>query len=378
MFATPIFHRAAVLSLVLGTTALFPLAASAQTREDCDLLVTRIEESPSQQLGLTSDDVAVLLQRSDFAACRQALQRIDAGQPAGQRAQNNGNITVQQSAPRVTVDQVAPQISVTQPEPNVTVRQPQPEIVVRQPAPVVTVDIPQPEIIVRMPEPDVSVSQSQPQVQVSQPEPQVSVVQPEQPQVQVEGTNEPVVRLTQDQDQDQANVQVQRAEGQPQVRYERAEPRVTVNQAEGQPQIRVEPMNERQTGGEQAAGARQAAVRSQDQGTAPGARGQMRQISAANLEGMSVFNARNVQLGEVENLIRSKADDKLYLVIDHGGFLGLGEKRIVMSAEGIRMQNGRIVVPGLTDAQISQLPEFRMSGQFSEVANSDMAEIQSM
>lgn len=154
--------------------------------------------------------------------------------PAG----DGTNVVVRQAAPTVRVDPADPRVIVRQQQPQVTVNQAQPEIIVRQPQPTVRVDIPQPEIIVRMPQPDVNVAVAQPDVRVLMERPDVSVVQPGQPQVQV-GQVQPQVMLQRSADLE-PNVQVQQAEGQPTVRYERAQPRVIVNQAEGQPNVQIE------------------------------------------------------------------------------------------------------------------------------------------
>jgi ribosomal 30S subunit maturation factor RimM len=154
------------------------------------------------------------------------------------RSANNADIVVQQAAPTVRVDPADPRVIVRQQQPQVTVNQAQPEIIVRQPQPTVRVDIPQPEIIVRMPQPDVNVAVAQPDVRVLMERPEVSVVRPGQPQVQV-GQVQPQVMLQRSADAE-SNVQVQQAEGQPTVRYERAQPRVVVNQAQGQPNVRFE------------------------------------------------------------------------------------------------------------------------------------------
>jgi sporulation protein YlmC with PRC-barrel domain len=101
----------------------------------------------------------------------------------------------------------------------------------------------------------------------------------------------------------------------------------------------------------------------------------MQSITAADIEGMPVMTERGEQAGEVENLVRSAADDKLYVVIDHGGFLGLGEKTVALSLEGLLLQGDRIVVPTLTDEEIEALPEFEESDQFPEVEDTAEAQI---
>jgi hypothetical protein len=90
---------------------------------------------------------------------------------------------------------------------------------------------------------------------------------------------------------------------------------------------------------------------------------------------MPVVTERGEQAGEVSGLVRSSADNKIYVVIDHGGFLGLGEKTVALSLEGLVLQGDRILVPTLSDEEIEALPEFEESDQFAELEDSEQAEI---
>jgi len=424
-----------LLSALLGTAAFLPSAAFAQSPE-CDRLVQMIEQNQAGQLPIDIERARTLQRDRNEAECVTLLQQAQAqqggqqqpaaqaqaqpGQPAesgdanavpeaqegaqpGQEAQGS-NIVVQQPAPSISVEQAAPQVSVQQPQPNVTVRQPQPEIIVRQPAPVVTIDIPQPEIIVRMPQPEVSVQQAQPTVQVQQAQPQVRVEQPEQPQVQVQEAPAAQVNLTQP--EGQAPVTVEQT-GEPRVTLERAEPQVTINQAEGQPTITMEPMQGQQppAGGDsqdanatpeaqegQQTMAPAAGADSQDPNRTPEAQegqgqqamatqggqqpaagaGQMQRVALTDFEGMNVVNERGENVGEVEGIVQSTADQKRYVVIENGGFLGIGENRIALSLEGLMIQGENLVVPGLTDDEIRALPKFETSDQYPEVQDAEV------
>ncbi|HEY7383954.1 MAG TPA: DUF4142 domain-containing protein [Beijerinckiaceae bacterium] len=352
-------------------------------REAVDLFDKYAQNGDDQQLkqfaGQTLPSLREHLQSIEQIQRSLPPAQVGEAQGAGnqQTAQNKGGqdpsrIVVQQPAPSIRVDQASPQVTVQQPQPQVSVRQAQPEILVRQPQPTVTVDIPQPEIIVRMPQPDVNVAMAQPQVQVNQPQPQVQVVQPQQkPEVNVERA-QPQVMVQQS--GREAKVDVQRAEGQPTVRYERAEPRVVVNQAQGQPNVRVERMGEGQQPGaqQQAAAQQQSADQRQAATQQPGAqsrtassgqpgadttgainRGQ--QVAVSRLTDMNLYNARNEQLGDVERVVQGQ-DGKTYIVIGHGGFLGLGEKKVALPIERVAMRGDRLVIQGLTDDQVKAMP----------------------
>jgi sporulation protein YlmC with PRC-barrel domain len=297
-----------------------------------------------------------------------------AGQQQAQAREGGGtDIVVRQPAPTVQVDQAAPQVTVQQPQPRVTVRQPQPEIIVRQAQPTVTVTVPQPEIVVRMPEPDVNVAMAPPQVQVHQPRPQVQVVQPQKPQVQVEPAQPQV--LVQRPANAEPNVQIYRAEGQPEVRYERmGEPRVTV-QAQGQPTVRYERMGaDGQQAAKQPASAGGAGTANADrfatarerlgvndvQATASVAGNRAtRAMTVRQLEDMDVYNFRGEELGDIDRVIFDPTTQRRYAVVEHGGFLGIGEERVAFPLERFSMRGDRLYIRGVTEQDIEAMANFR-------------------
>jgi hypothetical protein len=73
-----------LMSAVFSTTAFLPFAALAQTQEDCDLLMTEVDARQGQQIAVTRDQVTAFMQASDFAACRTALQQVQAQAQPGQ------------------------------------------------------------------------------------------------------------------------------------------------------------------------------------------------------------------------------------------------------------------------------------------------------
>jgi predicted outer membrane protein/sporulation protein YlmC with PRC-barrel domain len=306
--------------------------------------------------------------------------QVGATQGGQQTAQNQSGqdpsrIVVQQTAPTIRIDPADPRVTVRQQQPQVTVNQAQPEIIVRQPQPTVRVDIPQPEIIVRMPEPDVNVAMAQPQVQVQQPRPQVQVVQPQQqPQVQVDRA-QPQVTVQRQASAD-PNVQVQQAEGQPTVRYERAPPRVIVNQAPGQPSVRIERMGEnQQTAAAPQQQQQQAAVSSpQATGALPGGQA----IAVSRVTDMDLYNARGNELGDVERVVQGQ-DGKQYLVVGAGGFLGIGERKVAIPTDRVAMQGDRLVIQGVTEDQIRAMQPFDDNNRnFRELDNNQQVQVNAM
>lgn len=339
-------------------------AAGAQA-DPCTRLINWVHQNPENDTGLSVNQLRRLQQQDDQQQCRQIMVQ------AGWQADAEGRIIVQQSSPSVRIDQVEPRITVRQSQPNVAVTQPQPQITVRQPAPQVTVNIPQPEIIVRMPEPNVQVSQSEPEVQVAQPQPQVQVIQPEQqPRVLMEQDQQPEVRVLRA--QEEANVEL-RSGGQPTVRYEAEEPQVRIQREQGEPTVRYEQSDasaaqDRRTGAGMDGAAAQrtqqgfrAADQAVDEDRSTGAVADqgMTMVRISDLSGMDVYNAQGNQLGDVERVVVSETNDRMLAILAHGGFLGLGEKRVAVPLDSMAIRDDRFVVRGLTDDDIRNMPEWR-------------------
>lgn len=326
--------------------------------------------------------------------------------------QPNPRVTVQQDSPEITYDQPEPRVNVSQGQPEVIVRQAEPTVRVEMPRPRITIDQPEPEIVVRMPEPDVAVSVPEPEIDVSQTQPDVRVRQPEpEVRIQDEGDarvqverSQPIVQQ-QDQGQQQAQVNVERQR--PQVRYEAAqpnvqfemtgEPQITFNRT-GEPQVRFETAEQHRTGeqGQQRSEQQQTADQRQQR---PGgeqdqqqqaraqaddaeetasvgqqgvsdrayrmlrgdggqeASGQTAAVPVSEIIDRDLVNARGDELGTVEKVIRS--NDRIYVVLSHGGFLGLGEDEVALPLDRISALRGddELVLRGMTEEDIEQLPE---------------------
>ena len=89
----------------------------------------------------------------------------------------------------------------------------------------------------------------------------------------------------------------------------------------------------------------------------PTAEADARPITASRLLDMGLYNARGEQIGDVEKVILGR-DNRQYIVIGHGGFLGLGEKQIVLSLDNVQRAGDRLVARNLTDDQIRAVPEW--------------------
>lgn len=358
--------RSLALAL-LGSSALFASAAMAQTGgttnatgphqnqaslTDCDRLITILEQRKSDDAKVKPETVRGWKKDNNAGACRDTLARIDPSS-ANQQAQTNPS----PNDARITLQEPAPQIRVQQGQPTVTLHQMQPQITVHQPAPTVTINIPKPEITIRMPRPDVDVSQAQPQLQVVQ-------------------------------SQNQADVNIRRqGQAEPQVQYSQEQPKVSVNQEQGQPKIKVERTSQSdQSQDRRARTADQRQAYEQEFGTIDTTASTGTSADAAHamrvkqLDDMDVYNAKGKKLGEVDRVIISQKNNKRYVVVSHGGFLGLGEDKVAFPLERFAVKgNDRLVIRGVTEQDVENMDNWKNDvSDYRKLRDEDQASLSVM
>ncbi|WP_090747886.1 PRC-barrel domain-containing protein [Paracoccus tibetensis] len=361
------------------------------------------------------DEAAKAAQSDDPQLCAQYVAQAEQTTAQGDEVERiEGRIVVTQEPPTVAVEQPAPEVNVTQPEPRVSVAQPQPEIIVRMPDPQVSVETPDPQIEVNQAQPRVSVQQGEPQVDVAvEDTPDQEGQQQADVQVQ-QGT--PQVRLQQQQGE-QAQVDVQQA--QPRVTYEAAEPNIEFSGG-GEPQVQFTESGEPnvsfvgQDGAQQQAGQEQAGQEQQAQQQAaqqqqPAAQAAGQQpaqqqarppqaqrqagagddawrggrqamtapqvqlqgyeqaepssLSIDNLMSANVYGAGDNNIGNVQDVVASQGGEVEYIVLDIGGFLGLGAHTIALGMDEVsvlhRGGNDIRVHVDATREQLEQMPEYQ-------------------
>jgi sporulation protein YlmC with PRC-barrel domain len=103
-------------------------------------------------------------------------------------------------------------------------------------------------------------------------------------------------------------------------------------------------------------------------GAATAGRANTRAMAASQLVDMDVYNLRGEQLGDVKRVMMGSGN-QLYIIIGHGGFLGLGEKEILLPMERVQLRDDRLVVQGIDDDSIRRMPAFNAgtAGGYREV-----------
>lgn len=80
---------------------------------------------------------------------------------------------------------------------------------------------------------------------------------------------------------------------------------------------------------------------------------------ASKIIGGVVINEANETVGKVDELLIGPDGRTPYAVLSVGGFLGLGDRLVVVPYESLKMAANKIMLPGATKEALKALPEFR-------------------
>jgi hypothetical protein len=330
-----------------------------------------------------------LMQTLDGGTTAQAGQEPQAGEqevPAGEQQtgaeqmqtgaeqqQEQAQTGEAQMGEAEATTEVTAQLQVQQPQPRVTVRQQAPKITVHVPAPQITIQMPEPQVDVQMVEPEVTVEMGQPQLQVSEAQTEVEGHQQEQQQAAVTVEQaEPEVEVRQEEPQ----IQIARAGGQQGQDGERQ--RMTADQqpaaAADQPQDQgeqqmaaeeqpEEPVAEQQVQSEEPAVQQQAETEQPQIATDH----PLAAMPASEVIGADVVNAEGENVAEVVDLVKQQGQDDLYAVLSVGGFLGIGQKKVIVPITELEVtQDGEIMMANATQEQLKEMPEYQEEGYDSQ------------
>lgn len=94
-------------------------------------------------------------------------------------------------------------------------------------------------------------------------------------------------------------------------------------------------------------------------------------LRADEVIGADVENMKSQDLGEVEDILIGAGDKSGYLIISHGGFLGIGDKQIAVPLEKFKVSRDRdTFYIAMTEKQIEAAPSFDR-GRFEWVEDGD-------
>lgn len=81
----------------------------------------------------------------------------------------------------------------------------------------------------------------------------------------------------------------------------------------------------------------------------------------SDLEGRDVVNMQGEDLGEVGRVVSNNG--QTYLVVEHGGFLGIGDEEYALPVERVLISGDNVILEGLTEAELEAMPEYDESAE---------------
>jgi hypothetical protein len=84
---------------------------------------------------------------------------------------------------------------------------------------------------------------------------------------------------------------------------------------------------------------------------------------SSKIVGSPVVNDANEKIGDVDDLLVEPSDKVLFAVLSVGGFLGMGERLVVVPFSSLQIAGNRVMLPGGTKDALSALPEFKYATQ---------------
>lgn len=84
---------------------------------------------------------------------------------------------------------------------------------------------------------------------------------------------------------------------------------------------------------------------------------------ATKIVGSTVVNETNEKIGDIDDLLVEPSDKVLFAVLSVGGFLGMGERLVVVPFSSLQITGNRVVLRGGTKDALNALPEFKYATQ---------------
>jgi sporulation protein YlmC with PRC-barrel domain len=84
---------------------------------------------------------------------------------------------------------------------------------------------------------------------------------------------------------------------------------------------------------------------------------------ASKVIGASVVNEANDTVGKVDDIIIGEDGKTPFVVLAVGGFLGMGDKLVVLPYEQLKAAEGKLILAGATKDALKALAEFKYAGR---------------
>ncbi len=79
--------------------------------------------------------------------------------------------------------------------------------------------------------------------------------------------------------------------------------------------------------------------------------------------GTRVMSEAKERIGEIEDIIITPQKAASYAIIGVSGFIGIGELRVAISFQQLKMQETNFVLAGATKDAVKALPEFKYASK---------------
>jgi sporulation protein YlmC with PRC-barrel domain len=103
--------------------------------------------------------------------------------------------------------------------------------------------------------------------------------------------------------------------------------------------------------------------------------GEFRTMRTEDLVGKTVYNSAGEKVGSIDEIVVNRNTRATAAVIGVGGFLGVGEKRIVEPLDRMRVQGDRIVAPNLTKESANTMQAYQRDSWYHYERNRTLGEL---
>jgi sporulation protein YlmC with PRC-barrel domain len=102
---------------------------------------------------------------------------------------------------------------------------------------------------------------------------------------------------------------------------------------------------------------------------------EFRAMRAEELVGKSVYNSAGDRVGEIDQIVVNRNSRATGAVVGVGGFMGIGEKKVVVPFDRMRMQGDRIVAPNLTKDSVGSMQSYNDDDWYRYERNRTLGEL---
>jgi len=101
-----------------------------------------------------------------------------------------------------------------------------------------------------------------------------------------------------------------------------------------------------------------------------------RAVRAGDIEAQVIYSLRGEELGTVKRIVLNATDGRTFIVLEHGGLAGWGEREFPLPVERVHLQDGRLVAPGLTGSALDAARDWDVNNyKYRELADSEIVNI---